>query len=207
MPVVHFYFDCGSAASYLACVRLAEAALRTAATVEWCPVLPEDLPDAPPPGAAEARYLAKDLADWARFCGVPLQPDDVTPAEATAAALFLSAQHGNPRLRGAIEAWFASVHGGSGPDLAAVAAASGQDDAAVAAATTDPHARARLAANAQQLVALGGFRTPAFAVGAELFVGHERLSLVELALTQASDRRIVPPGAHSQTVVAPGDTP
>jgi 2-hydroxychromene-2-carboxylate isomerase len=202
MPVVRFFFDCGSAASYLAWVRLAETALRTGATVDWCPVLPEDLPDCPPPGVAEARYLAKDLADWARFCGVPLQAEGAPPAAATAAALVLASLQDRSRVRGALDAWFAGVHGGAGPDLAALAAAAGPG-----AMAADADARATLAANAQQLATLGGWRAPAFAVGTTLFVGHERLSLVELALTQASDRRIVPPGAHSQTVVAPGDPP
>ncbi|MBL8224543.1 MAG: DsbA family protein [Chromatiales bacterium] len=207
MATVSFYFDCSTAASYVASVRLAEAALRTAATIDWRPVLPGDLPPAAPAGEAEARYARKDLGDWARFCGVRLAPDDAAPGPAEAAARFLASLAGDPRQRAAVEAWFGSLHYAGAPDLDAVAAAAGREARAIAAAGADPQARARLTANARELEALGGWRTPSFVVAGELFVGHERLSLVELALTQASERRIVPPGAHSQVVAGPPAAP
>jgi 2-hydroxychromene-2-carboxylate isomerase len=207
VPVVSFFFDPGSAASRLAWARLEETALRTAARVEFCPVLGADLPPAPQPGAAESRYLTKDLADWAQFCGVPLRAEGAPAPVAGQAALLFAALHGDARLRPALDAWFASLHGSGAADLALVAAAAGLEPGAVAAAGADPAARARLAANAQRLVALGGWRAPACAVGEALFVGHERLSLVEIALTQAGGRRVVPPGAHSQTVVDPAGSP
>lgn len=207
MATVSFYFDCSSAASYLASVRLAETALRTAATIDWRPVLPGDLPPPAPVGDAEARYTRKDLADWATFCGVNLMPDAVPAAPAKAAACFIASLAGHPRQRAAVEAWFGSVHYGRGPDPDAMAVAAGCEPRAVAAAGADAGVRAQLTANAQEFLALGGFRTPAFVVAGALFVGHERLSLVELALTQASERRIVPPGAHSQVVAVPPAAP
>jgi 2-hydroxychromene-2-carboxylate isomerase len=207
VATVSFYFDCSTAASYLASVRLAETALRTAATIDWRPVLPGDLPPAAPAGEAEARYARKDLADWATFCGVKLVPDAAPAGPAEAAACFIASLAGDPRQRAAVEAWFGSIHYGGGPDPDAMAAAAGREPAAVAAAGADPQARARLAANGRELQALGGWRTPAFVVAGSLFVGHERLSLVELALTQASERRIVPPGAHSQVVAGPPAAP
>jgi 2-hydroxychromene-2-carboxylate isomerase len=200
MATVSFYFDCSTAASYLASVRLAETVLRTGATIDWRPVLPGDLPPAAPVSEAEARYARKDLADWSTFCGVKLVPDATPAGPAEAAACFIASLAGDPRQRAAIEAWFGSIHCGGGPDLDAMAAAAGREPRAVAAACADPEARARLTANARAFEALGGFRTPAFVVSGGLFVGHERMSLVELALTQASERRIVPPGAHSQVV-------
>jgi 2-hydroxychromene-2-carboxylate isomerase len=207
VPVVSFFFDPGEAASRLAWARLEETALRTAARVEFCPVVAADLPPATEPCPAEARYLAKDLADWAQFCGVPLCSGGAPPPVAGRAALLLAVLQGDARLRPALDAWFASLHGSGAADLALVAAAAGLEPGALAAAEADPAARARLAANAQRLVALGGWRTPACAVGEALFVGHERLSLVEVALTQASERRLVLPGAHSQTVVDPAGSP
>jgi 2-hydroxychromene-2-carboxylate isomerase len=207
VATVSFYFDCSTAASYLASVRLAETALRTGGTIDWRPVLPGDLPPAAPVGEAEARYARKDLADWATFCGVKLSADPAPAGPAEVAACFIASLAGDARQRAAVEAWFGSVHYGRGPDLDALAAAAGREPRVVAAAGADPEARARLAANARELQALGGWRTPSFVVSGGLFVGHERMSLVELALTQASERRIVPPGAHSQVVAGPPAAP
>lgn len=202
MAVVAFYFDCADPAAALAAVRLGEAALRTGSSIDWQPVLAEDLPSRPPAPAAERAYAAKDLADWARFTGVRLAGGPPPPEVAAAATCFLASVP-DSRARGrAAELWLHSAHVAGAPDLAAVAAAAGATPADVAAAATSPGARERVAASARRLVALGGFGTPAFAVGTDLYLGNERIALVELALTQASDYRIIPPGAHSQRAAA-----
>jgi 2-hydroxychromene-2-carboxylate isomerase len=206
MAVVAFYFDCADPAAVLAAVRLGEAALRTGSSIDWQPVLGSDLPAAPAAAAAELAYAAKDLADWARFTGLRLAARRPAADLATAVAGFLATLP-DPRVRGrAAEAWLRSAHVAGEPDLVAVAAAAGTTPADVVAAGAAAGARQRVAANADRLVALGGFRTPAFAVGTDLYLGNERIALVELALTQASDYRLVPPGAHSQRAAAgPGD--
>lgn len=203
MAAVVFYFDCATAESHLAAARLAETALRTGAAIDWRPVLPGDLEPLPVVTEAERRYIAKDLADWARFCGVPLNPGGAPASVAEVAAHYLATLAGRAERGRAAAAWFAAVHGDGPADPLALAASAGQLPEAVAAASVSPVARATLAANAASLRDVGGWRLPAFVVGDELFVGHERVSLVELALTQASERRLVPPGAHSQGVAEP----
>ncbi len=206
MAVVAFYFDCADPAAALAAVRLGEAALRTGSSIDWQPVVGGDLPARPPAAPAELAYAAKDLADWARFTGLRLAGRRPAPDLAAAVAGFVAGL-ADLRVRGrAAEAWLRSAHVAGEPDLAAVAAAAGATPADVTAAGASAAARELVAANARRLVALGGFCTPAFAVGADLYLGNERIALVELALTHASDYRIIPPGAHSQRAAAgPGD--
>jgi 2-hydroxychromene-2-carboxylate isomerase len=206
MAVVAFFFDCADPAAALAAVRLGETALRTGSSIDWQPVLAGDLPPRPPAAAAERAYAAKDLADWARFTGLRLAGRPPPPDAAATVACFL-ATLADPRARGrAAELWLQSAHVAGAADLAAVAAAAGATPGDVAAAAASAEARERVAASARRLVALGGFRTPAFAVGTDLYLGNARIALVELALTQASDYRIIPPGAHSQRAAAgPGD--
>ena len=81
-PAVEFFFDASCPWSYLALERVQEATIRTGARVIYRPVLVDDVLSMANPGfpadrsdpvPARARYQAKDVADWARYCGLTLR--------------------------------------------------------------------------------------------------------------------------------------
>lgn len=216
-PVVEFYFDTSCPWSYLALERLREAAIRTGARVDFRPVLVADVLEVANPGfpadraeavPARARYQAKDLTDWARYCGLTLRRPGhwpLRPEWAQRGAVVAAAIGGEPSVRGYLDAAFAALFA-EGRDIGdrafveAILVATGLDAAEVAAALQDGQADRVLADNAARLLAAGGFGTPSFLVDpggvADLYFGNDRLPLVEAALARAGGLRLVLPGAH-----------
>jgi 2-hydroxychromene-2-carboxylate isomerase len=212
MPAVDFYFYYGCPWTYMAFGRLVEAAMRTNARIAWKPILVERVRAALGPGAtahpaeavpARARYQRKDMADWARFCGINIRRPGPFPVAATWS------------LRGAVTARDAGVIVPyseavfracfeSGRDIdsletvSAIAAEIGVDAAAFAAATRDPTTLRAIDAASDELVDRGGFGSPSMFIGDDLYFGNDRMPLVELALTRAAERPLIVPGAHGQ---------
>jgi 2-hydroxychromene-2-carboxylate isomerase len=208
MPTVEFFFDFDCPWSYLACGRLRETALRTGAEIRWRPFEPARLaaPLATRAGrlsadAARANWQLADLEAWARFCDVPLQLPVDWPQPATAAlrGAVLAAGAGGAMayVAAVFRARFADGRNiGDVTVLQNAAAAAGLDAAAFARALRDEQTLATLAANAAELRSRGGFRSATLFVGEQMFCGNSRMPLVEFALAQASDRRLVMPGQH-----------
>ncbi len=210
-PSVEFYFDTSCPWSYLALDRVREAAIRTGYRVIYRPVLVGDVlqtanpgfpPDCTDPVPARARYQAKDLADWARYCGLALRRPSPWPFRAewaqrgavTAAGLAPSPV---AYLTAVFKALFVDNQAISElPVIEALAAGVGLDPAQFAARVRDPATLAEVAANGAALLAHGGFGTPSLLVGDDLYFGNDRLPLVEAALARQADMRLVLPGAH-----------
>lgn len=213
-PVVDFYFDVSCPSSYLALDRLREAAIRTAARVVFRPVLAVDLAGQAPAdtayaGDARARYRAKDLADWARYCGVVLRRPDPWPRRpewAQRGAVAAAALGGTAAAGAFVTATFTALFAenrnlGDLGVVEAVAAEAGLETAAFAARVRDESTLREVLDNNARLVAAGGFGTPSFVVGAggtlaDFYFGNDRLPLVEAALARAGDLRLVLPGEH-----------
>lgn len=218
-PAVEFFFDTSCPWSYLALDRVREAAIRTGSRVIYRPVLVDDVlrvanpafpSDRTDPVAVRARYQAKDLADWARYCGLTLRrpsPWPIRPEWAqrgAVAAAELTREHpGGPAtyLAAVFSALFADNRDIS--DLAvveALAVSAGLDGARFAALVRDDGTGLQVGKNAADLVARGGFGTPSFLAagreGGDLYFGNDRLPLVEAALARLGGMRLVLPGAH-----------
>ncbi|MBL8202275.1 MAG: 2-hydroxychromene-2-carboxylate isomerase [Chromatiales bacterium] len=219
-PAVEFYFDASCPWSYLALERVREAAIRTGARVIYRPVLVDDVlhaanpafpADRTDPVAVRARYQAKDLADWARYCGLTLRrpkPWPIRPEWAQRGAVA-AAELGGPGGAG-IAAYLAAVFAALFADnrdisdlavVEALAATAGLDGVRFAALVRDEATRLQVEANGAELVARGGFGTPTFLVasgqeGGDLYFGNDRLPLVEAALARLGGMRLVLPGAH-----------
>ena len=159
--------------------------------------------------AAAAAYAAKDLQDWARFCGVRVSASvpvgvDVDWAQRGAVAVAMVAQPGTRQGRDYVEGIFRArfTDGRDVADRAVVVdvarrcGIAGPEFEAVldSAATLDA-----LRANADELVRRGGYTTPTMLLGDDLYVGHARMPLLESALMRASDRPFVAPGEHDRT--------
>lgn len=219
-PAVEFFFDSSCPWSYLALDRVREAAIRTGSRVVYRPVLVDDVLRAANPGfpadrtdpvPVRARYQAKDLADWARYCGLTLRrpkPWPIRPewAQRGAVAAAQLAGEGAAGPAAYLAAVFAALFADNRDisDIAvveALAVSAGLDAGRFAALLRDDRIRLQVQANGAELVARGGFGTPTFLVATgpddgDLYFGNDRLPLVEAALARLGGMRLVLPGAH-----------
>lgn len=209
-PLIEFFYCASCASSYLACVRLREVSIRTGATLAFRPVVAAWLPAADHPDGvagttrdAAARYALKDLGDWARFCGITLalpQPLAFDAGWVQRGAIVASDAR---RIRAYAEAAF-EARFGAGRDLSerevalALAVHCGLEVGSFAAALDSANTRAALVDNGDELLRRGGFATPTMFLGADMFVGHERIPLLEWAVMRSSEQPFIAPGEHGR---------
>jgi len=209
---VEFFFWYGCPWTYLAFGRLREAAMRTRATIQCKPILLERVLAAVGSGGkaaalapAKKRYQAKDLADWARFCGVTIrmtEPHHV-PAEWAArggiAVLGMAPASMPAYTKSVFRACFAESADISNLDVVAtIATGAGLEAGAFRSAVESQASLTALERNSDELVRRGGFGTPTMFVGEDMYHGNDRMPLVEFALTHAAGRPLIAPGAHGQ---------
>jgi len=211
-PVVEFFYCFSCPWTYLAFVRLQEAAMRAGAAIAFRPIVNAWLPRSAqdifnslrrPADPAAAAYAAKDLRDWARFCGVRIEH----------ARLW----HGSPEWaqRGSIAAMQLNLIGpyvttmfreifGEGRDVSERPAVI---DAAAGCGLSGPQFESLLSSedavaavhhNTAELRRRGGFSSPTMLVGEDMYFGHDRMPLLEAALMLAADQPFIAPGEHGR---------
>jgi len=211
--VVDFFYGSSSPWDYLAFVRLVETAMRTQSTIVYRPVRARSLSVAGAvapevTSAAAATYAAKDLQDWARFCGVRILPTAEAATEADwaqrgAVAAAAVAGIGANRVRAYVEAIFRARFTDA-RDIADravvvdVAVSCGIAHAAFESQLDSATTLDALRDNADDLIRRGGYATPTMLLGDDMYVGHGRMPLLESALMRASDRPFVAPGEHDR---------
>ncbi len=193
---VDFFFDVSSPWTYLGFEGLVRAAEADGFGIRYRPFLvggvfnsvnPSVYEMRANPVPAKARYMAKDLADWAQFYGVTIKwtPSvfPVNSARAMRACLVADTQgHCEPLARRLFEAYWAEDQDISQPEvIAAASLAAGLDADAVLAAVDLPETKAQLRANTDELIARGGFGTPTVFIGDAMFFGQDRLPLIRAA--------------------------
>jgi len=209
-PAVEYFFDTSCPWCYLALERVQDAAIRTGGRVVYRPVLVDDVVKLVKSGfpadrtdrvAIRARYQAKDLADWARYCGLTVRRPSPWPVRAEWAqrGAVIAAESGQcaPYLSAVFAALFADNRDIT--DIAVVeelAGEAGMDTAQFRSLVQERRTLERLTVNATELVARGGFGTPSLLVGDDLYFGNDRMPLVESALARLGGMRLVLPGAH-----------
>lgn len=211
-PLVEFFYCCSCPWTYLAFGRLQEAALRTGAEIVYRPILVDWLHQSHnrefpgtriDPNPAKAAYAARDLEDWARFCGVTIRlpnPWPVTPEWAQRGAVVaIGAGLIRPYAAAIFRAYFEA-----GRNIAEravvldVASACGLDGLDFAARLDAPETRQAVQDNIAELGRRGGFGSPTMFVREAMFFGNDRLPLVESALMQAAARPFIAPGEHGR---------
>lgn len=209
MLEVSFYFYYGCPWTFLASTRLTEVAMRTSARIAWKPILLDLVaqaagsPGHAPQHPARARYAAKDLGDWAEFCGVRIRHPGPFPRPATWALRGAVIALEDGRIAPYSEHVFQGCFGGMA-DIDSLdivtnqAAAAGLDAAAFRRRVQEPRTREVIEGNSRELVARGGFGSPTLFVGDDMYFGNDRMPLVELALTRRGERPLILPGAHGQ---------
>ncbi len=201
MARLEFFFDCSSPWTYLAFSRIHEVIERTGAEVEWRPVLVGGIFNAvndtvyearANPNPVKGRYYVKDLADWARFCGVRIGNPPVFPVRAIdpMRAALVAQEEGKliPFSFALFEAYWGDLFDISRPEtLASLSEKVGLDWEHISSRMVAPEIKDRLRFNTEEVMARGGFGSPTmFVNGTDMYFGNDRLPLVEAALAARS---------------------
>jgi len=192
---LEFFFDYASPYSYLACEQVEALIQRTGAELRWRPFLlgavfkaTGNVPPITTP--SKGMYLAKDLADWTHYLGLPpfRMPDDFPINSLKANRLGLvAAEHGRivPFSKATFRAAF--VHGKDLNDpavLAELARAAELEPEKVLPRLENQEIKDALRRNTEEAVSRGAFGAPTFFVGEQMFFGNDRLMFVERALQE-----------------------
>lgn len=188
MADVEMFYDYASPWAYLANARL-EAKLR-GVSVRLRPIYLrglESFSQGMPYNAAKLAYIARDLVRCTEHEGVAFTPPPVFPINglyALRAALLAEREGRLPALHGALfrAAWAEARDVSSKGVVAEVAREVGLPG--VAEALDDPWAKSELRSRTEHAAGRGVFGVPTFAVGDELFWGHDRMEYVERFATR-----------------------
>lgn len=199
--MIEFFFDCSSPWTYLAFHNIQPLAKEVGAAISWRPILvggifntinPTVYASRDKPVPEKARYLAKDLADWARLAGLAITwtPSvfPVNSVKAMRGCVYLGEAHGNaamvPFARAAFEAyWGEDKDISQDAVLAEVCERAGVDAGALMQGIGDQSVKDRLKANTDEVMRRGGFGSPTiFVNGTDMYFGNDRLPLIRAAL-------------------------
>ena len=148
-------------------------------------------------------FRSKNLADWARFAGVSIKRTSSLPGEMEFAQRAIVAAIDAGRGRTFVEALFAAYFG-VGHDISErsvvlrIAADCGLTGVDFEQRADSATAAAAIETNTHELLARGGFAAPTMFVGSDMYVGNDRVPLVESALMRAADRPFIAPGEHDR---------
>jgi 2-hydroxychromene-2-carboxylate isomerase len=192
MIAVEVFFDCSCVWAWLAHAQVSRFAAETGAPLRWRPVLSRDLFDTVNPAASEPlsavkqAYYARDLRLWADCLGLPLAAELPARTDALDCMRACIAAGRWDRLEAFAEAAFhaAWAEGADLADRAALARAwsrAGLPEALFEPAIAWPGVDAELRANARELAARGGFGTPTFFLGDDMYFGNDSMPLLESA--------------------------
>ncbi len=197
---VEFFYDYSSPWTYLAFTRIEQLCRRYDAELAWRPMLvggifntvnPSVYASRERPVPAKARYMLKDLHDWARLYGLALTfPPSVFPVNSVKAlrGALVALEDGCivPYSARVFHAYFGEDRDISRDDvLAAIVAEVGLDEAAYFAALASPAYKDRIRSNTDECIQRGGFGSPTMFVGDDMYFGNDRLVLLEAALARA----------------------
>lgn len=198
MVAVEFFFDCSSPWTWLGFHRMQALAAECEVAVDWRPFLvggvfntinPSVYHSREHPVPAKQAYQRKDLADWARYCGLEIVwPPSIFPVNSVKAMRACLAAAEQDRLVPFATAVF-EAYWGADRDIAdeavlrEVAGRAGLDPDAMMTRIAEPAIKDRLRANTDELIARGGFGSPTiFVDGDDMYFGNDRLPLVEAAI-------------------------
>lgn len=201
--MIEFFFDCSSPWTYLAFHNIQPLAKEFGATISWRPILvggifntinPTVYASRDKPVPEKARYLAKDLADWARVAGLAIKwtPSvfPVNSVKAMRGCVYLGEAQGNaamvPFARAAFEAyWGEDKDISQDAVMVEVCKRAGVDADALMQGIGDQRVKDRLKANTDEVMRRGGFGSPTiFVNGTDMYFGNDRLPLIRAALAR-----------------------
>src|SRR5215468_6327722 len=200
--MIEFFFDCSSPWTYLAFHNIQPLARELGEEISWRPILvggifntvnPSVYAQREKPVPLKARYMLKDLGDWARSAGLSIKmPPTVFPVNSVKAmrgCIFLGKDM-VPFARSVFE-----IYWGEDQDisqdavLTEVCKRAGVDPEKLFAGISQQSIKDQLKANTEEVVARGGFGSPTIFIDkTDMFFGNDRLPLVRDALARAKER-------------------
>jgi 2-hydroxychromene-2-carboxylate isomerase len=196
--MIEFFFDCSSPWTYLAFHNIQPIAKEAGATITWRPILVGGLFNTVNPSVyaarenpvpAKARYMLKDLTDWARLAGLTIKmPPSVFPVNSVKAmrgCLWLEPQGRLvPFATAVFEAYWGDDQDISKDEvLTQICARLGIDPQAFFAGINEPAIKDQLKANTEEAARRGAFGSPTiFLDGTDMYFGNDRLPLIRDAL-------------------------
>lgn len=197
--MIEFFFDCSSPWTCLGFESIQPLAEELGVEITWRPILVGGVFNAvngsvyaqrANPVPAKARYMVKDLRDWARLQGLEIRfPPSVFPVNSVKAmrACCWLGQECVPFARAAFRAYWTDDRDiAQDAVLRDVAAEASVDADEMFAAIGEDAIKAQLRANTDALIARGGFGSPTIFVGDDdMYFGNDRMPLVRAALERA----------------------
>lgn len=196
---VELFYDYSSPWTYLAFTRIEELCRRRDAELVWRPILvggifntvnPSVYESRERPVPAKARYLAKDLGDWADLYGLKIRfPPSVFPVNSVkslrGALVALEHDKISPYSSAVFAAYWGADRDISCDEvLDSIVREVGLDSAEFFEKIQQPSYKERIRANTDECIRRGGFGSPTMFVGDSMFFGNDRLVLVENELSK-----------------------
>ncbi|CAN5598779.1 2-hydroxychromene-2-carboxylate isomerase [soil metagenome] len=201
--MIECFFDCSSPWTYLAFHNLQPMAAELGVEIDWRPILvggifntvnPSVYEQRATPVPAKARYMKKDLEDWARHSGIKITfPPKVFPVNSVKAmrgCIWLAPQGKLVPFADAVFQAYWSDNRDISQDevLAEICHAVGIDAQAFLAGITEPAIKDQLRINTEEAVARGGFGSPTIFVNrTDMYFGNDRLPLIRDAVLAAQE--------------------
>ena len=199
MRAVEFFFDCSSPWTYIGFETLVAAAAEDGFTITYRPFLVGGVFNTVNTSvydmrAAEANpktaYFWKDLHDWIGRSGLAIKwRPSIFPINSARAmrCCLLAADAGacEAFARRTFQLYWSEDRDIADPAvLTEACTAAGLDPQATLEAADSPELKARLRANTDEIIARGGFGTPTFYIGDDMYFGQDRIVLVREALAR-----------------------
>lgn len=194
--MIEFFFDCSSPWTYLAFHNIQPLAKELGEEIVWRPILvggifntvnPSVYAQREKPVPLKARYMKKDLQDWARSAGLAIKmPPTVFPVNSVKAmrgCIWLG-QDMVPFATAVFEAyWGGDQDISQDAVLAEICGKVGIDAPKFFAGLSEQTIKDQLKANTEEVVARGGFGSPTIFVDkTDMYFGNDRLPLVREAI-------------------------
>lgn len=198
--MIEVFFDCSSPWTYLAFHNIQPLAREFSEQIVWRPILvggifntvnPSVYAQRETPVPLKARYMLKDLQDWARSAGLAIKmPPSVFPVNSVKAmrgCILLGRDKPAdmvPFATAVFEAyWGADKDISKDEVLADICRKVGVDPEQFFAGIGEPAIKDQLKINTDEVMARGGFGSPTiFVDSTDMYFGNDRLPLIREAL-------------------------
>jgi 2-hydroxychromene-2-carboxylate isomerase len=200
--MIEFFFDCSSPWTYLAFHNIQPLAKEFGEEISWRPILvggifnlvnPSVYASREKPVPLKARYMLKDLADWARAAGLAIKmPPTMFPVNSVKAmrgCLWLGKEM-LPFARATFEAyWGEDQDISQDAVLTEICRRVGVEPEKFFAGISQQSIKDQLKANTDEVIARGGFGSPTiFLDNTDMYFGNDRLPLIRDALQRRRER-------------------
>ena len=200
--MIEFFFDCSSPWTYLAFHNIQPLARELGVDISWRPILvggifntinPSVYASRETPVPLKARYMKKDLGDWARSAGLAIKmPPTVFPVNSVKAmrgCIWLGTAM-EPFARAVFEAYWGDDKDISQDSvLTGVCRSVGIDPQKFFDGIGEQAIKDRLKANTDEVMARGGFGSPTiFVARSDMYFGNDRMPLIREAVLRLKEK-------------------